>query len=196
MVTNRHVVKLFAKEAKGVWFLEPGVTPVVEFPGEYNGCKPKRNTVTLSINDIKVHPELDLAMLRLDRDLPPPLQFAPGISPRIDEVVALVGYPSGDDQELPREIQDRVFRLTSGEKPMGIRRIQPGLVTEREQQTKIWRYDASSAPGNSGSPVIRIRDGAVLGIHFGAFRGVINRFIEVSEVNNFVSDVLAGAAQR
>lgn len=187
MVTNRHVVQHFAQQSDGSqWVLQPGLSARVEFPGLYDGCTKTRPTVVRTVTAVFVHPTQDIAILRFkEAGLPTALSLRPEQS--VDDVVAVIGYPMRD-YNVPRDTQNMVFKGPRGDVPFGVRRIQPGHVTLREQPN-VWRTDASSLNGNSGSPVVRMADGTVVGIHVGGYPGGENLFIDSVEINTLLTAI-------
>lgn len=187
MVTNRHVVQHFAQQSDGSkWVLQPGVSARVEFPRLYDGCTKTRPTVVRTVTAVFVHPTQDIAILRFkEAGLPTALSLQP--ERNIDDVVAVIGYPMRD-YSVARDTQDMVFKGPRGDVPFGVRRIQPGHVTLREKPN-AWRTDASSLKGNSGSPVVRMADGTVVGIHVGGYPGGENVFIDSVEINTLLTAI-------
>lgn len=183
MVTNRHVVEEFAQtDAVGRYVLKPGFSVRVDFPGLYDGCTLIRPGFSRTVAEIYVAVVEDIAFLRFkEPGLPKPLSLALQPPPKKDEPVIVVGYPERDDN-VPRNVQEDVFRGPKGDVPFGVRRLQPGVVTRREGERR-WRNDASALNGNSGSPVVRLADGRILGIHVGGYPGGENVFIAANEVS-------------
>lgn len=187
MVTNRHVVLNFARESEGRrWVFRSGFSARVEFPGLYDGCAMTRPALSRTVTEIFVHPTEDIAILKFkEAGLPVVLSLQPEQDPR--GPVAVIGYPVRDFR-VPRETQEMVFKGPKGDVPFGVRRIQPGDVTFKER-ANVWRTDASALNGNSGSPVVRIGDGAVVGIHVGGYPGGENVFIGAAEINALLKSV-------
>ncbi len=105
-----------------------------------------------------VHPELDLALLALDAEpVPrrPELDFATEPAGEGDAVVAL-GYP-GDDAENP------VFVSPLFGDRFGVLRASPGEVLE--VAAAVLHHDCTTLRGSSGSPVLSMASGRVVGVH-------------------------------
>lgn len=182
MVTNKHVVEQFAHvDAAGRWNLNAGHDVRVDFPGLYDGCTLVRPAYSRTVSEIHVLSAEDIAFLRFkESGLPSPLPINALPPLRAGEVVGVVGYPERD-MSIDRSTQNLVFRGPKGDVPLGVQRIQPGEVLRKEGGLR-WRNDASAMNGNSGSPVIRFSDGAVVGIHIGGYPGGENVLIEAAEI--------------
>lgn len=113
-----------------------------------------------------VHPFWDFAALEpaaipLDR-LPLALAEQPPVPLRGREVV-VVGFPLSADP-------DPAARAAADAAP--VKHLQPGQLTGMREVDSRWspvealRCDALTLPGNSGSPVVDIAEGRVLGVHF------------------------------
>lgn len=195
MVTNRHVVEAFAVPGHGSrWNLRSGFSARVDFPGLYEGCSGTRSPVVRTVSEVYVHPEEDVALLRFhEPGLPAPLKMQS--SATLNEQVAVIGYPERD-AKVSREVQELVFRGPKGDAPFGVRRIQPGEVTRVVKDKRDWwRTDASTLNGNSGSPVVRLADGTVVGIHIGGYPGGENVFIGTAHIRRLIEETLAQAAK-
>jgi hypothetical protein len=74
----------------------------------------------------------------------------------------LVGYPMVVDEN---PISGRVLGNASG-----VKRVQPGFLlgaSGGEVTIRKLRYDASTFPGNMGSPIFDLQSGGIIGIHWG-----------------------------
>ncbi len=167
LMTNRHVALLFARGlgVRDLAFL-PGQVAEVDFAREIVPSDP----VPLRVDDVAmIHPYWDMALLKVKGDLSksPPLQLDP-VNPEdlSGDGVAVVGYP-GQDQRNDAELQNRIFRGV-----YQVKRLQPGQVTGRRKTMSYGRevhalgHDASTLGGNSGSCVIALATGHVVGLHF------------------------------
>lgn len=153
VVTARHVAETFVQGVgrEGLDF-RPGMTARLQFGAGVS--------VPL-FRPLLVHPFWDFAALELthiplDR-LPLVLAEQPPVPLRGSEVV-VVGFP------LPGEL--------SVEEAARAKHIQPGQLTGTGRVDSRWepvealRCDALTLPGNSGSPVVDLAEGRVLGVHF------------------------------
>lgn len=181
LLTNRHVVDGFVK---GV-----GTAKLAFKSGVHMRCDFKRehgNNVKAVVSvarPVLVHPYWDVALLELadskTLDLRKPLTLASFPPDDLDAPrdIAVVGYPwydPGDelDPEQRAEndrLQRQIFREIYGKK-----RLQPGKTMGKrltdsdfvDGRLTALGHDASTLQGNSGSPVIALDEGAVVGVHF------------------------------
>ncbi len=115
-----------------------------------------------------VHPYWDVAVLApraipLDR-VPLSLAEEPP-RPLVGREVAVIGFP------IPGIEDEDETRALVG-KHLGDKHVQPGQLTgvsvvdSRWEPVPALRADALTLPGNSGSPVLDLEEGRVLGVHF------------------------------
>lgn len=167
LMTNRHVAELFVRGLGDKRInLIPGVTPGFNLafsPSAGEG-------VMLRVASVKlIHPFWDMAVLEVDglpADAPTLL-----LSPRddaefIDREVVVIGYPAQDRRNDASD-QQLVFKGV-----FGVKQVQPGLLGGREDVASFQKivssigHDCSTLGGNSGSAVIDVKDGLVVGVHF------------------------------
>lgn len=167
LMTNRHVAKLFA-EGRGthIDYFEGGAE--IDFKREHK--TPPRAAKTIKVNQVRmVHPYWDMALLEVDR-LPAaakPLKLSvQAPEDLLQREVVVVGYPARDYRN-DLEVQDRIFS-----KIYGVKRMQPGKVQPRERVRSFeslvdaMTHDSSTLGGNSGSVLIDVASGEVVGLHF------------------------------
>jgi S1-C subfamily serine protease len=164
VMTNRHVAVEFAVQgAEGSWSFAPGVSTRIDWREEYE--TPATAEFPL-VEVIGIHDKLDLALLRVearDDGQPTPLALAaeePG-DVRGRKVV-VIGYPAWDPERNDAFAMVRIFSNV-----FGVKRLQPGYVTGRDDEMPFIAHDCSTLGGNSGSCVVDIETGRVLGLHFG-----------------------------
>lgn len=182
IMTCRHVAEEFVRfTGRGPQVrMCVGCTAKIDFgEGEETGRAPVIEVVV----PVVVHPRLDLALLRVGA-LPPelkPLKLAARPAP--SERVAVIGYPGRDatDAGEATTAAERLFSETEQALFGGVydvkrlspgRLFSPGLVKTRFAQIRGLPHDASTRGGSSGSPVLDLTTGHVVGLHFqGAFGG-------------------------
>ncbi len=167
IMTNRHVAEIFAS-GLGLRNLQfrPGQTAGVDFRREATDSE----SVYLEVREVvMIHPYWDMACLRVDglpqsqRVLSLSVAHPDDLSAR-EEVV--VGYPAADPRN-DLDLQRRVFGST-----FNVKRMQPGKITTREQVTSYGRrvnamaHDSSTLGGNSGSAIVDVETGDIIGLHF------------------------------
>lgn len=166
LMTNRHVGRLFT-DGVGTKSLRYELdSAAVDFVREYGV---NDSAVVRVIDVVMIHPYWDMALLKVD-SLPPgvkPLKLAvKDPEDYLDENVVIVGYPARDERS-DLKIQDRIF-----ERRYGVKRLQPGKARASEEyrsfgnKVRAMTHDASTLGGNSGSAVIDVKSGVVIGLHF------------------------------
>ena len=109
-----------------------------------------------------------MALLRIEGDnLPSALPLAEDEA-ETDQIVAIIGYPAFDSRNDPND-QARYFRDL-----YNVKRCAPGKVMQRLTGRTTLRHDCTTLGGNSGSPLIRLEDRKVVGLHFAGVYGVEN----------------------
>ena len=166
IMTNRHVAVEFAEKKRGQgWMFLSGVQPRIDFCEEY-GTEGAAEFECVEV--VGVHPHLDMALLRVEpRDapgieLPSPLTLHYR-TPRglHDRKVYVVGYPAWDGRRNDPEAMRQIFAGI-----YDVKRLQPGTIRNRLVLGRTFEHDASTLGGNSGSCVVDLESGKVLGLHF------------------------------
>src|SRR5262249_46309340 len=105
----------------------------------------------------------DFAFLRVERTGPAgplsPVLRPAGLAAQAHEYVATVGYPAADSRIPEQELMNRLF----GDK-YNVKRLAPGQVMRLADELVM--HDCSTLGGNSGSPIVDLATGNVLGLHF------------------------------
>jgi endonuclease G len=174
LMTNRHVAGHFAV---GLGRREIRYTPgdaAVNFH-RYRRLRddppePAEETAVLQVRDVvMIHPYWDMALLRVDglTDAQVPLELSVSDPEDLFGMeVAVIGYPARDDRS-DLELQDRIF-----ERVYRVKRLQPGQVHVRGRvhsygrEVQALTHNASTLGGNSGSAIIDLETGKVVGLHF------------------------------
>lgn len=186
LMTNRHVALIFA-QGVGTRCLKfhDGQTAAIDFYHEHE----RSTTESLRVEKVvMIHPWWDMALLKV-RGLPPerkPLTLSVSDPDSLmGREVVVVGYPgreSEGDAEFER-IENRIFRGI-----YDVKRFQPGLLKGREQLAgtkgivEAITHDCSTLGGNSGSAVIDVRSGNVVGLHFSGTYLVANHAVSPSDL--------------
>ncbi len=154
----------------GIEFIAEGGTTASDFY-KFDGQPP-----------IKI-PEMDMAIFRLEKPVQgrTPMSFAPVPKEKLDQrKIALIGYP--DPQEFDHQLTD----LVEEDAEFGIKRISQGQFFKHEEDTEnpygfevsisedfavtsrihAVPHNASATPGNSGSPIVDMETGEILGVHY------------------------------
>jgi len=122
----------------------------------------------------------DVAFLQISGpDLPSPLLLADKEA-QAGDLVGLIGYPAFDDRNDLND-QARYFKDL-----FEVKRFAPGRVMQALSGSTILSHDCTSLGGNSGSPLIRLSDGAVVGLHFAGVYGEENSAVGVGTLRSLV----------
>lgn len=185
VVTNRHVAHVFSRSTSGPpW--TGGSTAEIE---SVSLCLDERVTVPpqreLVVTQVRwIDEDTDLAFLRIQPDPTTPckpLRLIATLPQHLEErYVVAVGYPQYSSAVLTHELQQveasKRAEFTRVIKEMfegktGLKMVQPGQIQKvlRTSNGTVARlqHDCSTLGGNSGSVLLDIESGQVLGTHFG-----------------------------
>ena len=165
LMTNRHVAEIFSRKAGKGWSFLKGVRARVDYKEEYQRDKANEFKVDKVLT---IHPTYDLALLSVSK------KGTKGSTARIplkltakqpkatkDADVAVIGYPAFDSRN-GQQAQLDIFRNI-----YNVKRLQPGKTTGLKETPQILGHDCSTLGGNSGSCVVDLETGHVVGLHFG-----------------------------
>lgn len=170
LMTNRHVAEIFASGLgiRDLQFRSGLESSGVDFRRELGSAA----TEPFAIREIvMVHPYWDMALLRIEglrNRVPLTLQADPP-QDLLNQEVVVIGYPAED----PRNDHDLQQRIFGGR--FQVKRLQPGTLTGARSTTSFGHlvpamtHNSSTLGGNSGSAVISVATGQVVGLHFGGF---------------------------
>jgi S1-C subfamily serine protease len=147
ILTNRHVLNIISY---GTERLTKGAT--ISFHWELD--VPANSPPVPIAGVVAVHPDVDLALLRVASS-PEPLVRAE-VPAGDDDWVVAVGYPG---EANPPPVHAAVFM--GG---LGVRRVSPGIV--RDADSRMIAHDCSTMGGSSGSALLALETGEVIGIHY------------------------------
>lgn len=164
LMTNRHVAGIFA-DGVGTRRIDfsTGCKAGIDFNREVDGTKPSMLAVK---RVVMIHPYWDMALLTVDGLSNDPLTLSSETAAQGRDI-AVIGYPAFDPRN-DAAVQNKVFRNV-----YGVKRLQPGK-TGKKRETESFdhivralTHDSSTLGGNSGSAVIDVKTGHVVGLHFG-----------------------------
>ena len=189
MMTNRHVAEVFVRGAGNQPLVfKPGLPARYDF-GREVGFIPTNLSGTLAIKKVKmIHPFWDMALFELD-SLPatakPLILSAAAPEDLVNREMAAIGYP-GRGRDLSPEAQRLEQQYFGG--VAGVKRLAPGLLEGRERAVSFEHYvpamvhDASTQPGASGSAIIDVLSGHVVGLHFKGITLQANYSVPIHEL--------------
>lgn len=171
LMTNRHVASIFSQGLgdRKLQFI-PGHNAAFDFYHELGQTTSESLTVE---SILMIHPWWDMALLKvkgLAANRKPLVLSVTDPDSLVDREVVVIGYPGYDpngDEEFQR-IQNRIFRSA-----YYVKRFQPGLFKGRKEIKSFQNivvavtHDCSTLGGNSGSALIDLETGHVVGLHFG-----------------------------
>ncbi|MDX1964965.1 MAG: DNA/RNA non-specific endonuclease [Pirellulales bacterium] len=175
MMTNRHVAEAFVRgvgRVRNQLSFVPGIESAIDFRRE-NELEPNDLSTSFRLTDVvMIHPYWDMALFRVDG-----LTTANGtlrMSVRAPEDligrnIVAIGYPGRGKDRSRRAVrlERKVFGTT-----FGVKRLAPGEIEVRERIESFdhivpaMTHDSSTLAGNSGSAIVDIETGEVVGLHF------------------------------
>jgi len=189
IATNRHVAKIVAERAddgSGI-FLRSPVSGLrygaeIDFKEEVGSnpgdAKPIEVTEVVYLAD---DTSPDVTLLRISGDgLPSALPLADAEAEE-GLRVALIGYPAYDPRNDPGD-QARYFKDL-----FEVKRFAPGFVMQGLRGRKALTHDCTSLGGNSGSPLLSLEDGTVVGLHYSGLYGVANSAVGVGTLRRLAA---------
>ena len=173
VATARHVLRAILGEGVGIE-CRPDAQPFAVPPEA--GYRPARirfetpggTDEVIAIEAIEwPHDRLDMMLLRLAGDCSrSPLELAPPgtADPAPGEAVCVIGYP----MQMPADPAAGSFAVLFDPGEMGRKRASPGRITRRRRSdgAGLFRHDATTLGGSSGSPVVALDSGKVVGLHY------------------------------
>lgn len=190
MVTNSHVAGQFARATSDQTSFQMTLTDEqsvrADLKREYSGTDELLIAITKILWMAPKDSPLDIAFLRVDKlhsDLPDPLQPAEDNVVAKQQHVVTIGYPAEDANNDRFHIRD-YFGST-----FEVKRLSPGMVTETNDLNWI-EHDCTTLGGSSGSPVIGLEDGQVVGLHFSGGYQTRNLAVKISHVKKKLLEVI------
>lgn len=203
--TNRHVVEMFSKKVQGQWkfvdWNDRALNPSLNFGA--TACREHRR-LSASILAVEFVSEVaDVALIRFETSelelAPTPLELAFKEQPVASDPLFVVSFPFPDARNEPNLVRFLV------PPPYGVKRVSPGRVLDSDQfQSELssvekqlptaLHHDCTTLGGSSGSPIVSLSSGKVIGIHAGGLALSRNFAIPVRalvETDKEFSEVLA-----
>lgn len=175
MMTNRHVAEAFVRgvgRIRNQLSFVPGIESAIDFRRE-NELDPNDLSTSMRLTDVvMVHPFWDMAIFRIDGLFAANRALRLSVSAPEDLVgrsVVAIGYPGRGNDRSRRAVQleRKVFGTT-----FGVKRLAPGEIEPRERIESFdyivpaMTHDSSTLAGNSGSAIVDVQTGEVVGLHF------------------------------
>ncbi len=170
LMTNRHVARLFTDGVGMTQRLAYRVgDAAVDFRRWVDSSQDDRTAYFAVVKVEMIHPFWDMALLRVDglsEEFRPLALSVRAPEDLLDHDIIAVGYPARDDRS-DLDLQDQIF---SGQ--YNVKRLQPGKLRTRariesfENRVDAVTHDSSTLGGNSGSAIMDVQTGEVVGLHF------------------------------
>lgn len=207
VMTNRHVAQIVAKRVaggKGVFLRSPSTgiryAANVDFGEEVGSTAGNSKTArVVSVEYLADDMAADVALLKIEADfaLPDPIDLA-DTEARAGDLVALVGYPAYDSRNDAGD-QARYFRDL-----YEVKRFSPGRILQALSGSTSLTHDCTSLGGSSGSPLISLENGKIVGLHFSGVYGKENTAVGVTTLKALLAgqgrtstaEALSGAEER
>ncbi len=179
VVTNRHVANIFSSRRKKSFGINTDyrgnvLSVNIDFKEEHEIAEENEFQIKKVIH-VAENDEPDIALLEVNpvnekgKSLPEGLEISQNVSQPHDNVY-VVGYPAYDPIEEIK-IYDFIFKGISD-----VKRLAPGDIFPSSAASYIYMHDCSTWYGNSGSPLVDLNTGKVVGIHYAGtqheYRGV------------------------
>jgi endonuclease G len=190
VVTNRHVAKIVARRTAfgtGSFLFHPfgggQYGAAIDFNEEVDVPDDLARVAQIErFTYIASDTAADVAIARIAAPAefnvtPLPLSESEG---RDGDEIAVVGYPASDSRNDPTHME-RYFRGL-----YDVKRFAPGFLNVRPGATRL-THDATTLGGNSGSPVISLETGKVIGLHFAGRFAVGNSAVRVGTLKDILS---------
>jgi endonuclease G len=191
MVTNRHVALEFA--VKSVTGFTMRVTPDGRaFTADLDFHEEAGKAVPFEVNlagilyiadDAQGVP--DIAFIKVAgrdaRPVPPPIPLS-AAAPQVNQYVVAIGYPARDDRD-DQGVERKIFGTT-----FNVKRLAPGQISHIIDEA-TFGHDCSTLGGSSGSAIVDIDTGMVVGLHYGGFYGESNYAVSAGTLRDTLARV-------
>ena len=192
IATNRHVAEIVARRTfrgDGVFMFAPANVPYgaeIDFVEEVGGDRNPDAVFRIEkFTYLADDASADVAIGRIRKpDVDAPyklraLQLAEDDG-QDGDLVAVVGYPARDSLRNDPNQMERYF-----EGLYDVKRFAPGVL-QAQAGVSILSHDCTTLGGNSGSPVIGLKDAKVVGLHFAGRFAVGNSAVRVSTLKSIL----------
>jgi endonuclease G len=175
MMTNRHVAEMFVRgigrDGKKLSFV-PGIESAINFQREKEQ-NPNDTSASIRLTEVvMIHPYWDMAIFRIAGGASSANPLRLSVIPPEDLIgrqIVVIGYPGRGKDRSRKAIQ--LERKYFGDL-FGVKRLAPGEIDGRDQIESFGHlvpamiHDSSTLAGNSGSAIIDVETGDVVGLHF------------------------------
>jgi endonuclease G len=191
MVTNRHVASEFALKS-GTGFTMRVTPDGQAFTADLDFHEEVGKALPFEVNlagilyiadDAQGVP--DIAFIKVTgrdaRPVPPPIPLST-TPPYVDQYVVAIGYPARDDRD-DQGVERQIFGTT-----FNVKRLAPGQINHIIDDA-TFGHDCSTLGGSSGSAIVDIDTGTVVGLHYGGFYGETNYAVSAAALRDTLARV-------
>ncbi len=182
VMTNRHVAEHFVDFKNGQYNWKVNSNGPIKAGIDYNEEAGGPSDVWIELTKtlyIEPSPGPDIAFFKVNMDNAiEPMELSTDIT--IDDAVVTIGYPT--KKEYQPDFIERLIKLVYGGK-FEIKRLSPGYI--KKMSSNILEHDCSTLWGNSGSPILEIETGKVIGMHQGS-EGLLNTALTAKVIQNYL----------
>ncbi|HEY0116381.1 MAG TPA: DNA/RNA non-specific endonuclease [Allosphingosinicella sp.] len=198
LITNRHVAKVVARRVadgsgafmrNGYGILQKARIDFLEEEGSVADDE-SRTAGIEAIDYLADDLEADVAILRVTTagfDLPTPMTLSDREA-EVKERVAIIGYPAYDPRN-DHDAQAQYFKDV-----YEVKRFAPGYVIQALSGDSTLSHDCTSLGGNSGSPVLSLETGHVVGLHFAGLYGRYNSAVGAATLKKLLAGTTTSVA--
>jgi endonuclease G len=184
VLTNRHVAKIVAKrglDGRGVFLRSPSTGARYGAQVDFSDVMGRPSTAPIalvtSIDYLAEDMAADVALLRISAETVLPDPVAVSDKPAaLNDLVAVIGYPAYDSRNDSND-QARYFKDL-----YEVKRFAPGKITQAQSASAILQHDCTTLGGSSGSPVISLETGDIVGLHFSGIYGKENSAVGAATI--------------
>jgi len=170
LVTNRHVAYAFASRQDESFDINQNakgrkLKVSIDFKEEYNVDVDRTYRIKKVVH-IAENDEPDIALMQVHTISYDGYQLPEGLEIEYHEIepekeVCTIGYPGIDSlSNQTKEMKDVFMDIYD------VKRLAPGLIYPSAAAEFIYQHDCSTWYGNSGSPILDLHSGKVVGIHY------------------------------
>jgi len=194
VVTNRHVAEIFCdRENGGFSFARNIVNQTIGARLDLREEYDRPQSAEIAVEKIIYvapsgarHPDIAILKVKSDAALPDPLPLSAKHLKR-DDIVGVIGYPAYDSRNGADEMK-RYFGDI-----FDVKRFAPGRVQQNDDEFHYFLSDYTSLGGNSGSAVIDLESGEVVGLHFAGRFMEANFAVKTSQIKDALTGVAVAA---
>lgn len=184
ILTNRHVAMLFGQRQGNIFQFRTNQSgkPIgvrIDFREEHKIIDSDEHVVVEILYiapDVAEAPDLAILKVKSAVALPEPLKLATK-DPKAGDVIGVVGYPAYDgrnDGKLMSELFGDIY---------DVKRFAPGRIMAAPTDGWHCMHDATTLGGNSGSAVLSMDSGELVGLHFAGHFRKANYAVRPSVIN-------------